>query len=113
MLLHKIHPSETGFSLVEGVLILVVLSGLIGVGAWTYQRTNKSNDAAYVAPPPPVAESQKAPTGSTQDIVTDLTTSTEGESTVTTKAFGAEKFNATANATVLSQIGDSVNETAY
>jgi len=109
---------EHGFAAIEAVLIVVIVAGIVGAGAWVYsqRKTNKTPASSAVTTPaatPAAATIDPSKVGTTTGIDQVLTAESQSESQADDKGSATVTGTTGSTNSSASNIGDSYDESSF
>lgn len=117
------NKSESGFAILESLLILVIISGIVGIGAYVEHQksvakasleattsTTQTSASKETVVKPATALKLTAVNSSTADITNLVTTESDTETTLNKTADGDTLSNINDSNKAATNLGDSFNE---
>lgn len=98
-----------GFAVVETLLILVIIAGIVGIGAYVLRQKNNANSTLSSSTAPAVTS---APAGTTAAIDQLTQQDAQAETSVDSAADAAAQQAATSANSAVSNVGGAYNETS-
>ncbi len=101
--------AQTGFAMVEAVLVLIIIGLVVGVGYWVTTQKNATKTTASSATP---TGQVTAKTGTTAAIDQLTKQDAQAETAINAKEDSSDQSNAQSTNSALTNLGGAYNETS-